>query len=173
MLPSRSIPSTFVTNNIKRHLSCRKSKPKVPRGHKKSRPHHFQSGITLSAPPCPSSSVACRPSLVHHFHHASLPLLSLRRQRTDPSLASSIRAAFQTASCFQHSDLDAWARAVVSLVAFACRCAGCGGRAGKQARQGPRTRRPRWQIQRECRGFAWSVRECQSVPRVIEPTRVS
>jgi len=126
----------------------------------KSQPHHNIPDITPSASPCLSSSVACHPSFVHRFHLAWLLLLSLRRRRTDPSLASSTRAAFRTESCFLHSDLVASAQAVASLAVFACLYAGCGGRAGKQARQGPRIRRPRWRIRTKCRGSAWSVREC-------------
>ena len=142
-------------------------------GHKESRPHQSRSSITPSESPCLSSSVAYHPWFVHCFHRAWLPLLFLRRQRKDPSLAFSTRAAFRIASCFQRSILVARAQAGVSLVAFACRCAGCGGRAGKRARQDPQTRRPRWQIQRQCRGFAWSVRGCRLGTRAIVWTRVS
>jgi len=67
----------------------------------------IQKSITPSAPPCLSSSVACRPFLVQHSHLAPLPHLFPHQQRTDPSSASSTRAISRTESCFLRSNLVA------------------------------------------------------------------
>jgi hypothetical protein len=171
MLPNKLLLINNHSQDPRRRSSCRDTKPKS-HGKQTSRPHQNRPSITPSEPPCLSSSVAYHPSFGYHFHLALLLLpLFLRRQRTGPSLASSTRAAFRIGSCFQRSDLAAWAQAVVSLAVFACRYAGCGGRAGRPARQDPRSRRPRWRILTMYRG-SWSVQGCRSGPRVIVRTRV-
>jgi hypothetical protein len=124
-------------------------------GHTRRKCTRFDPIITPSALPCPSSSAAYHPYLVQRFRLALLPRLFPRRQRTDPSLVFSTRAICPTESCFLRSDLVAPAQVVASLAAFVCLCVGYGGRAGRRARQDPRTRRPRLRIRTRSGGFVW------------------